>query len=87
MAIEKISTILTDNFNPSFLAFDLFGDNINIVISSECFVNQSIPERVRSVFFHLEKNAPDIIESYGIYVHTLTKEELNEVLLFHDEEV
>jgi len=86
MPTEKISDILIENFNPSFLSFDFFDDNVNIVISSDCFINQSVPERVRSVFFYLEKNAPEVIESYGVYVHTFTKEELNEVLLLHDEE-
>jgi hypothetical protein len=88
MTFEKISDVLIEKFNPSFLEFDLFDDNnINIVISSDCFINQTIPERVRDVFFYLEKDTPEILEKHRIYVHTFTKEELNEVLSFYHKEV
>ena len=87
MDVDKLSDCLISNFNPSFLAFDFFDENnLNIVISSECFINQTMPERIRDVFFYLEKDSPDLLESYGIYVHTFTKEELNEVLTLHLDE-
>lgn len=87
MVVEKLSVILIDKFNPSFLAFDFFDeDNLNIVISSDCFINRTMPERVRDVFFYLEKDVPDVLENYGIYVHTFTREELNDVLSLHQDE-
>ncbi len=78
--IEKLTTTLINDFNPKFLAFDFFEDNINIVISSDCFINQIVTDRVRSVFFCIEKKLPETFEKYGVFVHTFTEEELVEVL-------
>jgi len=80
MVIEKLTTILINDFNPKFLAYDFFDDNINIVISSDCFINQIVTDRVRSVFSCIEKKLPEVFENYGVFVHTFTEDELVEVL-------
>lgn len=85
MLTDNLSAILTNDFNPQFLAYDFFDKNINIVISSRCFINQPISERVRSIYQCIEKNIPETFESYSVFVHTFTEEELIEVLQLHNE--
>jgi stress-induced morphogen len=84
--VEELSNILTKDFNPQFLAFDFFDENINVVISSNCFINQSIPERVRSVYSCIEKKLPELFEKHSVFVHTFTQEEMLEVLKKYNEE-
>lgn len=79
MLIDDISDFLISDFNPSFLAFDTVDEGINVIISSDCFLNQSMPERIRSVFRSFEKNAPNILENNPIFVQAFTSEELDDV--------
>lgn len=76
---QSLTDGICKQFNPKFLAFDYFEDSINIVIACDCFINQPIPDRVRSVFSFLENTAPELFEVYSVYVHTFTEEELNEI--------
>lgn len=93
MELDLLTDFLMQDFNPKFLAYDTFQDtttdiqqNLNIVICSDCFINQQMHERVRSVYKCIEKNVPELFESYGVFVHTLTEEELIDVLDFNIEE-
>lgn len=86
MLTENLTDILIKDFNPQFLAFDFFDKNINIVISSSCFINQSITGRVRDIYKCIEKNIPQIFEKHYVFVHTFTKEELIEVLQLQQQE-
>jgi stress-induced morphogen len=86
MLTIRLTELLTKEFNPKFLNYDIFHNNINIVISSNCFINQPIAERIRSIYSCLEKNIPEVFETHSIFVHTFTQEELKEVLKTHSEE-
>ena len=85
MAVEEMTTVLIEDFNPSFLAYDYFNDSINIVITSNCFINQPMHERIRSVYKCIEEKSPTVLESYCIFVHSFTEEELTEVLQHNQE--
>lgn len=80
MVVEKLTTTLINDFNPKFLAYDLFENNINIVIASDCFINQSMPDRVRSVYKCVEEKCSEALETYTLFVHSFTEEELLQVL-------
>ena len=80
MIVEEMTTILIKDFNPSFLAYDYFDNNINIIITSNCFINQPMNERIRSVYKSIEEKSPLVLESYSVFVHSFTEEELTEVL-------
>jgi stress-induced morphogen len=86
MLTIELTEILTKEFNPKFLNYDVFDSNINIVISSNCFINQPIAERVRSIYSCIEKNLPEAFETHRVFVHTFTQEELKEVLKTYSEE-
>lgn len=85
MLVEKLTTTLIDDFNPKFLAYDTFDNSINIVIASDCFINQSMPDRVRSVYKSVEEKCPEILEQYFIFVHSFTEDELLDVLEHNQE--
>lgn len=86
MLTDRLSDILINEFNPQFLAFDFFDENINIVIASNCFINQNITDRVRSVYSCIEKKLPELFEKHPVFVHTFTQEEMLEVLKKYNEE-
>lgn len=86
MGVEKLTTILIRDFNPKFLVYDFFDENINIVICSDCFINQSMGERIKSVYLNIEKNCPEIFEKSRIFVNAFTQEELVDVLEYFQEE-
>lgn len=84
MVVEKLTDILIEEFNPKFLAYDFFkneqGDEqMNIVISSNCFINQNMGLRVKSIYNTIEKKCPEILEKNPVYVHTFTENEMNDV--------
>jgi hypothetical protein len=80
MVVEHMTTVLIQDFNPLFLAYDYFDDNINIVITSNCFINQPMHERIRSVYKCIQEKSPNVLESYHVFVHSFTEDELTEVL-------
>jgi len=74
---ESLESVLIKNFNPDFLYLDKIDDDmINVVISSKCFINQTIDNRVRSVYKVIEENLPEIFDKYSVFVSTLTLDEL-----------
>jgi len=78
--IANIESVLEKNFNPNFLAIDPIEENtINIVISSACFINQTVSDRVSSVYRCLEKKCPKAFDNYIIFVSTFTDEEMSDV--------
>lgn len=80
---EKIEEIIIRNFNPDFFMIDhIDKSNINLVISSKCFINQSVPDRISSVYRTLEKEYPDLFDIKGIFVATLTLDEMTDSLDF-----
>ena len=80
---EKIEEIIIRNFNPDFFMIDhIDKNNINLIISSKCFINQPIPERISSVYRVLEKEYPEIFDNKGIFVATLTLDEMTGSLEF-----
>jgi stress-induced morphogen len=85
MQVEHLTKTLIDDFNPKFLAFDFFDDNMNIVISSDCFINQSMENRVRSIYKCIEEKSPKVLDHHHVFVHTFTEEELVEVLEYNKE--
>jgi stress-induced morphogen len=85
MVVEKLTTTLINDFNPKFLAYDTFDNSINIVIASDCFINQSMPDRVRSVYKCVEEKCPEILENHFIFVHSFTEDELLDVLEHNEE--
>jgi stress-induced morphogen len=87
MHVEQLTKTLIDDFNPKFLAFDFFDDNINIVISSDCFINQSMQDRVKSIYKCIQEKSPNVLEYHHIFVHTFTQEELTDVLEHNQEEL
>jgi stress-induced morphogen len=75
--MESLESVLIENFNPDFLYLDKIDkDMINVVISSKCFMNQTIDNRVRSVYKVLEEKLPNIFDNYSVFVSTLTLHEL-----------
>lgn len=85
MVVEKLTTILVEHFNPKFLAYDFFENDqgeqqINIIISSDCFINQKMEVRVRDIYNTIEKKCPELLEKNPVYVHTFTENELIDVL-------
>lgn len=77
---EKLTEILIKEFNPKFLAYDRFENNINIVIASDCFINQPMTDRVRSVYGCVEQKLPELFENNSIFVHAFTEDQLLDVL-------
>lgn len=77
---EKLTQLLIKDFNPKFLAYDLFENNINIVIASDCFINQAMVDRIRSVYACVENNLPELFEKNSIFVHAFTEDQLLDVL-------
>jgi hypothetical protein len=85
MVVEKLTSILIEDFNPNFLAYDFFEDTqgkeqMSIVISSDCFINQKMDLRVRSIYSTIEKKCPEILEKNSVYVHTFTEDEIISVI-------
>ena len=78
--IDRIKEILIIDFNPHFLAFDFFDDNVNVIMSADCFINQSMPNRIKSVYKVVRNKCPEIFDEYGFFVYTFTEEELYDVL-------
>jgi len=88
MEIYEIESVLYKNFNPDFIYVDDMDDDmVNIIISSRCFINQKIPDRIRSVYDTLEKECPTVFETKSIFVAALTLEELNGSLDLFLEEI
>lgn len=86
MNVEKLTSSLINDFNPKFLAYDTADDNIiNIVMAADCFINQSMQERVRSVYHCIEEKCPEILETHFIFVHSFTESEILEVLEYNQE--
>lgn len=85
MQLHSLTTKLIQHFNPVFLDFETFDNNINIVISAHCFINQSMPDRVRSVYKCLEEKCPSILEKHQVFVHTFTEDELTDFLQYNQE--
>jgi stress-induced morphogen len=85
MYVEQLSETLIEEFNPKFLGFDFFDDNMNIVISSDCFINQSMQDRVKSVYNCIQEKSPNVLEYHRIFVHTFTQAELTDVLEYNKE--
>ena len=85
MYVEHLTKTLIDDFNPKFLAFDFFDDSINIVISSDCFINQPMESRVRSIYKCIEEKSPNVLDYHHVFVHTFTEEELVEVVEYNKE--
>lgn len=84
---EQLQNILIEDFNPDFLAYEFVEkDVLNLVISSNCFINQSMPERIRSVYDRIEKRLPSILEEYTIYVNAFTKEEILDLRDYYNNE-
>ena len=86
MIVEKLTTSLINDFNPKFLAYDTVDNIINIVIAADCFINQPMQERVRSVYGCIEKKCPEILEKHFIFVHSFTEDEILEVLEHNQED-
>lgn len=85
--LETLESVLITNFNPTFLAYEfLEQDVLNVVISSSCFINQPMTERIRSVYSCLEKKYPTILEEYTIYISAFTDAEINELRDFYTEQ-
>ena len=80
MYVEHLTDTLIEEFNPKFLGFDFFDDNVNIVISSDCFINQSMQDRVQSIYKCIKEKSPIVLEYHDVFVHTFTEEELMDVL-------
>jgi hypothetical protein len=80
MYVEHLTDTLIQEFNPKFLGFDFFDNNINIVISSDCFINQSMHDRVKSIYKCIQEKSPNVLEYHHVFVHTFTQEELTDVL-------
>lgn len=84
--LETLENVLLNEFNPNFLAYEFLDEDIlNIVISSNCFINQPMTERVRSVYSCLEKKFPAILEEYTIYISTFTDTEIGDLRDFYIE--
>ena len=85
MGVENLTTSLINDFNPKFLAYDTMDNIINIVIASDCFINQPMQDRVRSVYRCIEEKCPEILENHFIFVHSFTESEILEVLEHNQE--
>jgi hypothetical protein len=78
--IANIESVLEKDFNPIFLAIDpIEEDTINIVISSPCFINQTVSDRISSVYRCIENKCPKAFDKYKIFVSTFTDEEMSDV--------
>jgi stress-induced morphogen len=85
--LETLESVLINDFNPNFLAYEfLEQDVLNVVISSPCFINQPMTERVRSVYSCLEKKHPAILEEYTIYINAFTDTEITDLRDFYAEQ-
>lgn len=85
---EDLRSLLIENFNPNFLAYEFIEKNVlNLVMSSACFINQPMPERVRSVYACIENKLPFLLEEYVIYVNAFTDTEIAELRDYYNNEV
>lgn len=84
--LENLENVLLNEFNPNFLAYEFLDkDVLNIIISSACFINQPMTERVRSVYSCLERKLPSILDEYTVYISTFTDSEIGELRDFYIE--
>ena len=85
--LEALESVLINEFNPTFLAYEFLDQNVlNVVMSSACFINQPMTERIRSVYACLEKKYPAILEEYTIYVSAFTDTEISDLRDFYTEQ-
>ena len=81
---SQLEEILIREFNPDFLAYEFLDKGtINLVISSNCFINLPMQQRVRLVYECIEKKFPVFLEEYVLYVNTFTPDEIHDLRDFY----
>ena len=82
---EELENLLLNDFNPDFLAYEfLDSKTINLVLSSKCFINQPMPERIKSVYDCIQNKLPAFLDEYVLYVNAFTESEINELREFYE---